>query len=170
MSLMERLFPGAMPMTRKLIGLTVAIFILSGIANILAQQKISPLSDYQYKKDFPQYDAIKKEADTQKRADALLAFIKAHPVSKILRYAAADYLACIKPLLDQKDWAKAIAMEEALWAALPTADTVKAAGIPEEAVPSAADFIKDDLLSTQKTVLSSLAGAYMQSQNWPKAA
>ena len=177
MSLTGFLFPGVMHMTcnaqkqiSKFACFAVAIFVMSGILSVFAQEKISPLSDYQYKKDFPQYDAIKKEPDAQKRADALLAFIKARQVSRTMRYAAADYLACVKPLLDQKDWAKAIAMEETLLAALPTPDTVKAAGIPDGAVPGAADFIKDDLLPTQKTVLSSLAGLYIQSQNWPKAA
>lgn len=68
----------------RLVCFAVAIFVLSGL--VFAQEKISPLSDYQYKKDFPQYDAIKKEADTQKRAEALLGFIKARPISRILLY------------------------------------------------------------------------------------
>jgi tetratricopeptide (TPR) repeat protein len=161
--------PGVMLMTRKLIGLTVAIFFLIGVDGLFAQGGVSPLSDYQYKRDFPQYEAIKKEADSQKRADALLAFIKARPVSRILPFAAGDYIACVKPLLDQKDWAKAIAMEEALWAALPTVQAAQAA-IPEGVTPGVAEFIKEQLVPTQKLILQSLLGAYYQSQNWPKAA
>jgi len=153
----------------KFVCLAVAIFVLSGVISGFAQEKISPLSDYQYKKDFPQYDAIKKEADVQKRADALLAFIKARPVSRILLYAAGDYLACVKPLLDQKNWAKAITMEEALWAALPSEDAAKAA-IPEGVTPGLAEFMKEQLVPSQKLILQSLLGTYYQSQNWPKAA
>jgi tetratricopeptide (TPR) repeat protein len=156
-------------MTRKFIGLTISIFLLSGTAFLFAQDKVSPLSDYQYKKDFPQYEAVKKEADLQKRADGLLALIKARPVSRILPFAAADYIACIKPLLDQKDWAKAIAMGEALYAALPTVQTAQAA-IPEGVVPGVAEFTKEQLVPTQQLILQSLLGTYYQSQNWPKAA
>jgi len=156
-------------MTRKLTGLTVAILFFSGVASLVAQEKVSPLSDYQYKKDFPQYEATKKEADVQKRADALLAFIKARPVSRILPFAAADYVACVKPLLDKKDWAKAIAMEEALWSALPTVQAAQSA-IPEGVTPGVAEFTKDQLVPTQKLILQSMLGIYYQSQNWPKAA
>jgi len=166
MSLTERLFPGVMPMTRKLIGLTVALFFLSGIATVFAQEKVSPLSDYQYKKDYPQYEAIKKEADVQKRADLLLAFVKERPISKVLLYAANDYMACVKPQLDKKDWAKAVSMEEAFWAVIPTEQTVQAAGIPA----GVEEFIKTQLVPTQQLLLQSLVGTYYQAQNWPKAA
>lgn len=151
---------------RKIAALAIAILMLGGSA-LFAQ--ISPISDYQYKKDFPQYEAIKKEADVQKRADALLGFIKARSVSKILPFAAADYLACVQPLLAQKDWAKAIAMEEALLAALPTPEVAKAA-IPEGVTPGFDDFIKEQLVPTQKSIYQALLTTYYQSQNWPKAA
>jgi tetratricopeptide (TPR) repeat protein len=72
----------------------------------------------------------------------------------------------VKPQLDSKNWAKAISMEESLWALIPTAQTVQAAGIPA----GVDEFLKDQLLPTQKLVLSSLVGTYYQAQNWPKAA
>ena len=166
MLLTGRLFPGVMPMTRKLIGLTVAIFFLSGIAAVFAQEKVSPLSDYQYKKDYPQYEAIKKEADVQKRAELLLAFIKERSISRILLYAATDYMECVKPQIEKKDWTKVISMEEGLWTVLPTAQTVQAAGIPA----GVDEYLKDQLVPTQKLVLSNLLQAYLQSGNLPKGA
>jgi len=152
---------------QRIAALAIAVLMLGGSASLFAQ--ISPISDYQYKKDFPQYEAIKKEADAQKRADALLGFIKARPVSKILPFAAADYLACVQPLLVQKDWAKAIVMEEALLAALPTPEVAKAA-IPEGVTPGYEDFMKEQLVPTQKSIYQALLTTYYQSQNWPKAA
>jgi tetratricopeptide (TPR) repeat protein len=153
-------------MTRKLIGLTVALFFLSGIATVFAQEKVSPLSDYQYKKDYPQYEAIKKEADVQKRADLLLAFVKERSISRILLYAATDYMECVKPQIEKKDWTKVISMEEELLAILPTTQTVQAAGIPT----GVDEYLKDQLAPTQKLVLSNLLQAYLQSNNLPKGA
>jgi tetratricopeptide (TPR) repeat protein len=149
----------------KIVGLAIAIVVLGGIASVSAQEKIAPLSDYQYKKDYPQFEAIKKEADVQKRADALLAFVKERGISKMLLYAANDYMACVKPQMDKKDWAKAISMTESFLALVPTADAAKAAD------PTRSDeFIKDILVPTQKLLLSSLVTTYYQAQNWPKAA
>ena len=150
-----------------ILGLATAILILTGANNTFAfQEKISPLSDYQYKRDFAQYETIKKEADNQKRTDALLDFIKTRPISRILLYAATDYLTAVKPHMDQKDWAKALSMQEALWAALPTPESVQAAGIPA----GTEEFLKDQLVPTQKLVLSNMLQVYLQSNNMPKAA
>ena len=124
-----------------IVGLAVAVLVLGGIASVSAQEKIAPLSDYQYKKDYPQYEAIKKEADVQKRADALLAFVKERGISKMLLYAANDYMGCVKPQMDKKDWAKAVSMTESFWALVPTAEGVTAAD------PTRSDeFIKDILV------------------------
>ena len=58
----------------SIVGLAMAIFVLSG--NVFGmQEKASPLSDYQYKKDYADVETILKEADVQKRADALTAFV-----------------------------------------------------------------------------------------------
>ncbi len=150
----------------RLIGAAVAILILCGVSTFALQEKISPLSDYQYKRDFAQYEAIKKEADVQKRADLLMAFQKEHPISRILLYTATDYLECMKPHLEKKDWAKAIAMEEAFLALLPDDKTVQAAGIPV----GVEEFMKDQLLPARKLMLSSLLAAHYQSNNMAKAA
>jgi tetratricopeptide (TPR) repeat protein len=150
---------------RKFVGTAAAILLFCGASTFALQEKPSPLSDYQYKKDFAQYDPIKKEADIQKRADLLIGFIKEHPISKMLVYAANDYIECVKPSLAKNDFPKAISMLEALWTILPTAKTVQDAALPA----GVEDFLKD-LLNAQKLTISSMAGAYYQSQNWPKAA
>lgn len=150
----------------RLVGAAVAILILCGASTFALQEKISPLSDYQYKRDFAQYEAIKKEADVQKRADLLMAFQKEHPISRILLYTATDYLECLKPHLEKKDWAKAIAMGEAFLALIPDDKTVQAAGIPV----GVEEFTKDQLLPARKLMLSSLLAAHYQSNNLPKAA
>jgi tetratricopeptide (TPR) repeat protein len=149
-----------------IIAFAIAILFLSGIYAFAVQGQISPLSDYQYKRDFAQYETIKKEPDVQKRADLLLAFIKEHPISRILLYATTDYMECVKPQIQQKDWAKAISMEEAIMALIPTEDSVKAANIP---VGTEA-FLKEQLTPTRKELLQSLTGLYYQSGNFPKAA
>jgi tetratricopeptide (TPR) repeat protein len=150
----------------RIIGFSMALLALCGVCAFAVQEKISPLSDYQYKRDFAQYESIKKEADVQKRADLLLAFVKDHPISRILLYAATDYMACVKPHLDKKEWAKAISMEEALMALVPTEQTVHAANIP-----AGVDvFLKEQLAPTQKLLLQSLTAAYYESNNFPKAA
>jgi len=150
----------------KSIGLTSAVLILCA-ANLFAfQEKISPLSDYQYKRDYAQYEGIKKEADVMKRAELLLAFVKEHPISRILLYAATDYQECVKPMIDKKDWAKAISMDEALMAVMPNDKTVQSAGIPA----GVDSFLKDQLLPAQKLILSALISEYWQASNLPKAA
>jgi VIT1/CCC1 family predicted Fe2+/Mn2+ transporter len=45
----------------RAIGLTLAISALCGGAALALQEKISPLSDYQYKKDYAQVEEIRKE-------------------------------------------------------------------------------------------------------------
>lgn len=149
-----------------LIGSVVVILFFCGVATFAMQEKISPLSDYQYKRDYAQYEAIKKEADIQKRADLLLAFTQEHPISRILLYTATDYVECVKPHAEKKDWAKAISMIEAYQALVPDEKTVRDAGIPV----GVDEFIKDQLLPTQKLLLSSLVGFHYQSSNFPKAA
>ncbi len=149
-------FAGAMVMV------VAVCFLTAG-----AQEKISPVSDYQYKKDYAQYENIKKETDSQKRADMLVAFMKEHPISRMLTYVAGDYLECVKPYIQNKDWTKAIAMEEGLLALLPTDKSVQAANVPE---PGASDFLKNVLAPAQKQIQSALMAAYFQANNLPKAA
>jgi tetratricopeptide (TPR) repeat protein len=148
-------------------GATLVVFAFTALWGFGWQEKISPVSDYQYKKDYAQYDTIKKEADPQKRADLLLAFLKEHPISRMLTYVAADYLECVKPHIQSKEWAKVIAMEEGLLALMPTEKTVQAAAVPE---PGAGEFLKNVLPQAQRSVQSALLAAYYQSNNMPKAA
>ncbi len=49
------------PRGLKLFSSIIAILVMMcGIGAFAFQEKISPLSDYQYKRDFTQYEAIKK--------------------------------------------------------------------------------------------------------------
>ena len=47
---------------------TIGLLLAPAVSALFAQEKISPVSDYQYKRDYAQYENIKKEADPQKRA------------------------------------------------------------------------------------------------------
>ena len=152
--------------TRRFFGTAAVILLFCGASTFALQEKLSPISDYQYKKDFAQYDTIKKEADPQKRADLLLGFMKEHPISRMLLYVATDYLECVKPFLAKNDFAKAISMQETLSTLIPTAKAIQDAGLPA----GVEEFQKDQLLPTQKLIISSMVGTYYQAQNWPKTA
>lgn len=157
-------------MTRKIVSSVIVIFILCGASGFAMQGKISPLSDHQYNKDYAQYEGIKKEADLQKRADLLMAFLKEHPISRILLYVVTDIQGAIKPSLEKKDWPKAIAETEALMAALPTEQTVKAA-IEAGDIPVGGDeFLKQQLEPARLMLQRTLLAAYYGSGNLPKAA
>ncbi len=147
-------------------GIASVILMFCGTATFALQEKLSPLSDYQYKKDFAQYESIKKEADTQKRSELLLSFMKEHPISRMLLYVATDYMECVKPHLAKNDFAKAISMIESLNALLPTEK-----GIQEAQIPVGVDeFVKQQLQPTQASIHQALLTAYYQSNNMPKAA
>ncbi|HTY64710.1 MAG TPA: tetratricopeptide repeat protein [Acidobacteriota bacterium] len=150
---------------RKFVGTAAVISMFCMATAFALQEKVSPLSDYQYKKDYAQYDTLKKEADLQKRADLIIGFVKEHPISKMLPYATSDYLECVKPTLAKNDFAKVISMLDAFGAVLPTAKSVQDAAIPA----GSEDFLKS-LLDAQKLIISSTAGVYIQSKNLPKAA
>ena len=147
--------------------LSIAIAVLYGISAMAAVEKISPVSDYQYKKDYAQYEEIQKEADLSKRASLILDFVKQHPISRILQANAISYLACVKPYLDKKDYAKAIEMEEAFVKLMPTEQMVKDEQVPD---PGGSDFVKNILKPTQKTMSTELLRVYYLSNNFPKAA
>jgi tetratricopeptide (TPR) repeat protein len=143
--------------------------VLTGLlcAPLVAQDKISPVSDYQYKRDYAQYDKIKAETDCTKKTEALVAFMKEHPISRMLPYVQADYLGCVKPAIDAKDWNKVIAMEEAFMALLPTEKSVQAAQVPE---PGAGEFVKTQLKPARQGMQQALMAAYFQANNMAKAA
>jgi len=150
-----------------MIGMTLVVLVLSAFQAFGWQEKISPVSDYQYKKDYAQFEVIRKEADPQKRADLLIGFMKEHPISRMLTYVVADYMECVKPYIQGKNWAKAISMEEAMLALMPTEKSVRAAAVPE---PGAGEFLKNVLPQAQNSIQQALLAAYYQSGNLPKAA
>jgi tetratricopeptide (TPR) repeat protein len=106
------------------------------------QDKIDPKSDYQYRKDYAQVDGIMKEADPQKRADMLLAFVKEHPESRMIPYVSGYYSQIVATHAQAGAWAKVVEMNEA--------------------------FLK--LAPEDKAATGSLVGAYFQTQNFAKAA
>jgi len=128
-------------------------------------QKISPLSDYMYKKDYQKYEEISKEANVQKRADLLVAFLKERPISRVLLYVAQDYVACIGKIAGS-DNAKKISMLEALSELVPTDQEIKAAEIPV----GVDEFRKTHLIPTRKLILTSMAAGYYQLKNYAEAA
>ncbi len=152
---------------RRLVGSSIAILLLCGSTLFALQEEFWPLSNNQYKKDLPQYEAIKKEVDAQKRADLLLGFVKGRPISKLLIYSTTDYMECVKPVLEKKDFAKAATMVEALLAAFPTEKMIKEANIAEG---GADEFTKQQLLPAQALLQQALVQIYYQSNNMPKAA
>ncbi len=150
----------------KVIAFTVAALLLWGMV-VSAQEKISPVSDYQYKRDYAQVETIIKEPDLTKRAGLLLDFVKQRPISRSLDYVAQNYVACLKPLMDAKDWAKVASSEEGFVALMPTEKSVAAAQVPE---PGAGEFIKNQLKNAQKFMHQNLIAAYFQGNNMAKAA
>jgi tetratricopeptide (TPR) repeat protein len=155
-------------MTRilKSVGAVLAALAVC-VPSVVAQDKISPVSDYQFKKDYAQFENIKKEPDVQKRAELLIAFMKERPISKALSYVATEYMEAVKPHIQSKSWAKVIAMEEAFIALMPTEKKVADEAVPE---PGAGEFLKGVLAPTMKSMQSGLMAAYYQSGNFPKAA
>lgn len=151
----------------RIIALTIAVLVLCGAAVSAQQEKISPVSDYQYKRDYAQVETIMKEADLTKRASLLMAFVKEHPISRSLDYVAQSYVNCLKPLMDAKDWAKVVSSEEAFMALVPTEKSVAAAQVPE---PGAGEFTKNQLKNANKAMHNALIAAYFQSNNMAKAA
>ena len=151
---------------RMLVGSMIAVTLLFGTGAIAQIEGVSPLSDYMYKRDYARYEEIKKEANAQKRCELLLAFTKERAISRMLRYAASDYQACIKPDIDNKNWTKVISMEESLQALLPSEQKVKAQNIPV----GVEDYLKDQLRPTVETIQRTLLAAYLGSNNLPKAA
>ncbi len=128
-------------------------------------QKISPLSDYMYKRDYQRYEEIRKETNAQKQVDLLAAFLKERPISRVLLYVATDYNAGINKLANN-DATKKISMLESLWDLVPTDQEIKAEEIPV----GVEEFRKTHLLPTRKLILTSMVAVYYQSKNYPKAA
>ena len=129
------------------------------------QQKISPLSDYLYKKDYQRYEEISKETDARKKADLLTAFMKERPISRVLLYVAQEYVGCINKLAGN-DVARKISMLEEFQDLIPTDQQIKAEEIPV----GVEEFRKTHLIPTKKLILTSMAAGNYQLKNYTKAA
>ncbi len=123
--------------------MTLMIAILASQPFLLANQqaKVDPQS-YQYKKDYAEVEELMKEADSEKRANSLLAFLKERPKSGMIQYVSGYYAQIVAGHQQAANWPKVIKMSEDFLALLP------------------------DDLATQRTLMA----AYYQSQNFPKAA
>jgi tetratricopeptide (TPR) repeat protein len=153
---------------RRLIGSAIAIVLLCGAPIFAQEEKISPLSDYMYKKDFARYEEIKKEANVQKRADLLTNFVKERPISRMLLYVTSNYLECLKPYIDKQDWARIISAEESFLALLPSEKSVRS---QSKYIPvGLEEFLKEQLAASKLLIQRGLLTAYYQSNNLPKAA
>jgi tetratricopeptide (TPR) repeat protein len=139
-----------MPMARNIT--IIAVMALSGSLLVspatagplqaAQQEKPSPTSDYQYRKDYAEVEGIQKEADPQKRADLLLAFVKEHPQSRMIPYVSGYYNQIVATHQQAGAWPKVVSMNEAFLALVP-----------------------DD-----KAATAALLGAYFQTQNFAKTA
>jgi tetratricopeptide (TPR) repeat protein len=107
------------------------------------KEEIPPDSDYMYRKDSAAIDEIKqKETDPQKRADALVAWVSAHPrATRAIAYAAAYYDEVVRVAL-KSDPQRALAMIQTFQNAAPA---------------------NTSLIALQMS-------AYYQTKNWAKAA
>lgn len=123
-------------------GSLITFLAIFGTFLMAQQEKPSPTSEYQYRKDYAQVEGIMKETDAQKRGDALLAFVKEHPQSRMLPYVWSY----IQQILVEKEkagaWDKVFALHDA-WLAI----------------------LKDDA-----SVEKSLMGAYFRAKKLDKAA
>jgi tetratricopeptide (TPR) repeat protein len=124
-------------------GSFLAAVAIAGPLQAAQQEKPSPTSDYQYRKDYAEVEEqIKKEPDAQKRADMYLAFVKAHPQSRMIPHVSSYYNEIVTTHAKAGAWPKVVSMNEAFLALVP-----------------------DD-----KAATASLLGAYFQTQNFAKTA
>lgn len=131
--------------------LTMALVLFSGPFLFSQTQQINPRSDYQYKKDYTEVETvIKVEPDPAKRAQMMLAFVKAHPVSRMLPYLSGYYGQILTPYAQSGNWKKVIEMCEAFLAPIPTTDKT----------------VQTEVLPTLQVLMS----AYYQDKQFVKAA
>lgn len=124
-------------------GVLLAALVVAAPLSMAQQEKPSPTSDYQYRKDYAEVEEqIKKEPDAQKRADMYLAFIKAHPQSRMIPHVSSYYNEIVTTHAKAGAWPKVVSMNEAFLALVP-----------------------DD-----KAATNSLLAAYFQTQNFAKTA
>lgn len=156
-------------MTRRLVSSTIMILLLCGTGVFALQDKISPLSDYMYKRDYPRYEEIKKETDPQKLAGRFIEFLKERPINKLLPYILSDYQGVIDGYLKKEEWDKAISAAKEMLAVLPTDKAIE-----DEEIPAGVDEFKKQLQQVQQSMqqiiqTAEFASSY-SSGNWAKAA
>lgn len=153
---------------QRAVGLITLLLVLLGAnAFALQEEKISTLSDYLYKKDLQQYKEIQAATDSQKKIDLATAFLKERPISRILLYAATEYMAGASKIAG-KDWDRLIAMEETLWNLVPTDQKINAEA--KDIPVGLEEFKKEQLLPTRALILKQIAAAYYEKKNYAKAA
>jgi tetratricopeptide (TPR) repeat protein len=164
-----------MERSRRIQALLLAILVGTATTALTAavQEKPSPTSEYQYRKDYAQVDGIIKEADLDKRAEALFGFVKEHPQSRMIPYVWG-YL---QQIMAEKEKAgaadKVLALHEQ-WLALRPDDTgaqksLMAANYRAKKFDKAAELAeKLYAASKDKALLGDLLALYQQLQNAEK--
>jgi tetratricopeptide (TPR) repeat protein len=137
-------------------------------------EEIPPDSNYMYSKDSAALDALKaKETDPQRRADALLAWVSAHPrATRAIAYAASFYGEVVSGAL-KSDPQKALTMIEAFHTAAPSNTTLVPlqfnAYYQAKNWAKAAEIGEKLYAASPSTGLANeLAGIYMQAGNTEK--
>jgi tetratricopeptide (TPR) repeat protein len=154
-------------MIRRLVGSIVAVMMLCGASGFAQEERISPLSDFLYKRDYQRFEEIQKEADSRQKADLLFALIKERAISRILLHAVTDYLeTAIRPVIEKQDWANATSRLESLMALMPSEKQVHAEEIPV----GVEDYLNQQLAPARASILRAFLAVHLGAQNLPKAA
>ena len=147
-----------------------------------AQEKISLLSDYYYKRDAARYEEIKKETDPQKLTGMLIDFLKepdtnTNPrkdrlINRLIPYISVDFQNAIAGYAGKKEWEKAISAAESLRAVLPAEKAIDQAVSSGDitVVDKNVDELKQQLRQAQQAMQQAALTAYYQSGNFAKAA
>jgi tetratricopeptide (TPR) repeat protein len=157
----------------------MGVLLVCAVGGFALQSGVSPLSNFQLRNDYKKYEEIRKEADVQKQAELLLAFLKERPINRLLTdadykdYVFGGYQGAIQAHWQTKDWDKAVALAESLLAALPTDDAIDndndiPPDLPAED-PASAPFYKKGLAELRQKVNSLVFTTYYTAENWPKA-
>jgi tetratricopeptide (TPR) repeat protein len=153
---------------QRAIGLITVTMVLLG-ANVFAlqEEKISTLSDYLYKNDYQRYEEIKAVTDPQKKIDLLTALLKERPISRVLYYAATEYMASANKIAGA-DTDKLASMAETLSKLVPTDQQIAAEA---KDIPVGLDEFKNEhLFPTRTLIQQQIIGVYYKKQNYAKAA
>lgn len=154
---------------RRTISFFVLIFLLAGAYSFALQgeEKISTLSDYLYKKDLAKYEKIKAITNDQQKIDQLTALLKDRPISRVLLYAATDYVRSATKIAGNNP-DKLISMTQTLSSLIPTDAQIQAEA--KDIPVGLDDFKKQHLLPARALVQKTIADAYIKKKNYAKAA